>query len=191
MVVVAVEERLEDTLLVGVLVLDPEPVDVVDPEPVRVPSSDRVDVPEKVSLEDDELERVAHIVAEVDTDAVDVGLSLGDAVELCVGRTVLDTELVLVLDFVSVFLPDVDGCAVRVRELVVECVVVGEAEADLDLAPVGVLVGVARVVGLEEELAVGDRETVIVFVENPLEVDVRVGAVVQDTVALVVEVLVG
>jgi len=51
-------------------------------------------------------------------------------------------------------LPDVDGSAVRVLELVVERVVVAEAEADFDLASVGVVVSVVRDVGLDEELAV-------------------------------------
>ncbi len=88
-------------------------------------------------------------------------------------------------------LPEVEGCAVRVRELVVDWLVVGEADADLDLAPVAVPERVARTVALVEALAVCERELVVVRVEDTLAVAVRVGTVVQDDVPLVVDVFEG
>lgn len=117
---VDVEDRDEDTLCVVVFVLEADPVGVVELEIVRVPNSDLDGVPEKVGYEVAELDREPPEVADVETDAVDDAELLPDVVVVFVGQRVDEAELLPVGDFVAVLLPEIDGGAVRVLELVVD-----------------------------------------------------------------------
>lgn len=110
---------------------------------------------------------------------------------LCVGASELDEVAVVVPVRVDVRLPEVEGCAVRVRELVIEFVVVPDPEGDFDLAAEMVGVQVARAVELVEGLALCVRVEVVVRVADALDVVVFVATIVHVAVALVVELRVG
>ena len=88
-------------------------------------------------------------------------------------------------------LPDVEGLAVCVRELVVDCVLLPELVDDLDRAAETVDDAVPRAVELIEGLTLCVRDDVVVREEDILDVALLVPRVVQVVVALAVVLRVG